>query len=141
MTMVALPTLGSIAMPSRFLILTMLVVACGLAACKRPNDDMATAPPATSNNADAKPADTATPPPADDGVSMRYRCDGGHAVAIVRGERARVTLADGRIVEIARVADSAPPAYRGEALSFEVGSDGGTLGQDEVGGFDCNADE
>ena len=127
-------------MLSRFLISTMLV-ACALAGCKRPNGDTANAPPSISNKADAKPVDTARPPPADDGVTMRYRCDGGHAIAIVRGERARVTLADGRIVEIERVADSAPPVYRGEASSFEVGSDGGTLGQDEVGGFDCHPDE
>ena len=129
-------------MPSRLPILIMLIAACALNGCKRQGDDEAANAPATARgNPDAKPVDTAPPPPADDGVSMRYLCDGGHEVAIVRGELARVTLADGRVVEIARVADSAPPAYRGEALSFEVGSDGGTLGQDEVGGFDCHADE
>jgi hypothetical protein len=126
-------------MSRRFLILIMLVAASALVGCKQP-DDAAKASPTMSSDADATPADTAAPPP-DDGVSMRYRCDGGHAVAIVRGELARVTLADGRVVEISRVADSAPPAYRGEALSFEVGSQGATLGQDEVGGSDCRADE
>lgn len=126
-------------MSSRFLVL--IAAACALAGCQRPADDTANAPPATSTAAVTAPADNATASSADEGVTMRYRCDGGHAVAIVRGGSARVTLADGRIVEIARVADSAPPVYRGEALSFEIGSDGGTLGQDEVGGFDCRADE
>ena len=126
-------------MPRRFLILIMLIAA-SVVGCKRSDDDAAKALPATSSDADATPVDT-SPPPSDEGVSMRYRCDGGHAVAIVRGELARVTLADGRVVEIARVADSAPPAYRGEALSFDIGSSGATLGQDEVGGFDCRSDE
>lgn len=128
-------------MSSRLPILTILVAACVLVGCKRPDDDATNTPPVSSDTADATPANTAATPPAGEGVSMRYRCDGGHAVAIVRGETARVTLADGRVVEIARIADSAPPIYRGEALSFEIDSDGGMLGQDEVGGFDCHADE
>ena len=133
-------------MPSRFptpscLPVFILVVACALIGCKRSDDEPASASSTTTGSPEPTAADTPPPPPADDGVSMRYRCDGGHTVAIVRGELARVTLADGRVIEIARIAGSAPPAYRGEALSFEVGSDGGMLGQDEVGGFDCRADE
>ncbi|MCI4568692.1 hypothetical protein [Lysobacter sp. CFH 32150] len=133
-------------MPSRFPIrscppILILVATCALIGCKRPDDGAANTPPPTATDPNPATADTTPPPPTDDGVSMRYLCDGGHAVALVRGELARVTLADGRVVEIPRIADSAPPAYRGEALSFEVGSDGGTLGQDEVGGFDCRADE
>lgn len=72
-----------------------------------------------------------------DGITMRYSCEQGHRVDIVGGNSARVTLADGRIVDIPRVADSAPPRYAGVALSFEVDSDGAMLGQDEVGGFAC----
>lgn len=133
-------------MPSRFPIpscspILILVATCALIGCKRPDDGTANTPPPATADPDATTADTTTPPATGDGVTMRYLCDGGHAVAIVRGELARVTLADGRVVEIPRIADSAPPAYRGEALSFEVGSDGGTLGQHEVGGFDCRADE
>lgn len=74
-------------------------------------------------------------PPA--GITMRYTCEQGHRVDIVGGDTARVTLADGRVVDIPRVADSAPPQYSGVALSFEVGSEGATLGQHEVGGFAC----
>ena len=72
-----------------------------------------------------------------DGITMRYACDQGHSVAIVRGQIARVSLAGGRVVEIPRIADSSPPSYSGVALSFEVGSSGATLGQHEVGGFAC----
>jgi hypothetical protein len=41
------------------------------------------------------------------------------------------------MVEIGRVADRSPPRFRGEAMSFEAGSDAATLSQDEVGGFAC----
>ena len=75
----------------------------------------------------------------DDGITMRYDCEQGHSVALVRGEIARVSLADGRVVEIPRIAGSSPPRYSGVALSFDVGSDGATLGQHEVGGFACRA--
>lgn len=75
-----------------------------------------------------------TSPP---GVTMRYRCEQGHRVDIVGGNNARVTLADGRVVDIPRVADSTPPRYAGVSLSFEVGSEGAMLGQDEAGGFAC----
>jgi hypothetical protein len=87
--------------------------------------------PAQASAASREP-DTSSP-----GITMRYRCEQGHRVDIVGGNSARITLADGRIVDIPRVADSAPPRYAGIALSFEVGSEGGTLGQDEVGGFAC----
>lgn len=70
------------------------------------------------------------------GVTARYACESGHRVDIVRGEVARVTLADGRVVHLRR-SDETPPRYRGEALSFEVHGNGATLGQHEVGGFDC----
>jgi membrane-bound inhibitor of C-type lysozyme len=82
-------------------------------------------------------ASTPGPDASSDSITMRYRCEQGHRVDIVGGDSARVTLADGRVVDIPRVADSAPPRYSGIALSFEVSSDGATLGQDEVGGFAC----
>jgi hypothetical protein len=70
-------------------------------------------------------------------IRVRYSCDQGHRVDIFDAGSARVTLADGRIVDIPRVAGSAPPRYAGIALSFEVGSEGAILGQDETGGFAC----
>ena len=77
------------------------------------------------------------PEPTSDSITMRYTCDQGHSVAIVRGAIARVSLADGRVIEIPRISDSSPPSYSGVALSFEVGSNSATLGQHEVGGFAC----
>ena len=97
---------------------------------------------ATRNETAEAPAKSAIPPTsgsdaASAGVTMRYSCDQGHRVDIVGGAAARITLADGRVVEIPRVAESAPPRYAGVALSFEVGSEGAMLGQDEAGGFAC----
>jgi hypothetical protein len=98
-------------------------------------------PEAATRTETAEPSAQATAPArgadASDDITMRYSCEQGHRVDIVGGNSARVTLADGRIVDIPRVADSAPPRYSGIALSFEVGSDGAMLGQDEVGGFVC----
>lgn len=108
-----------------------------LGACQKPAPPAEPARPSADAPATA-PTETQKP---DDGITMRYRCESGHSVAIVRGERARVTLADGRVVEIARVADSSPPQFEGEALSFEVTGDGATLGQHEVGGFACTAED
>ena len=104
-----------------------------LGACQKPDEP---APPTASTS-----ASTGTQEPEDAGITMRYRCESGHSVAIVRGEQARVTLADGRVVAISRVADSSPPQFQGEALSFEVTGDGATLGQHEVGGFACTAED
>ncbi|KQY51015.1 hypothetical protein ASD14_09260 [Lysobacter sp. Root494] len=72
------------------------------------------------------------------GVTMRYSCEQGHRVDIVGSNTARVILHDGRIIDISRVANSAPPRYAGVALSFDIGSEGATLGQDETGGFACH---
>jgi hypothetical protein len=94
--------------------------------------------------------ETAEPPPAKTtaatqgsdtssvGITMRYSCEHGHRVDIVGGNTARVTLADGRIVDVPRLAGSAPPRYAGEALSFEVDNKGAMLAQDETGGFACH---
>ena len=125
---------------------TWAVLAVALASCQKPAPPADTGTPTAGDApASATPKDlpdTSAPnesgaAAASEGVTMRYTCEQGHAVAIVRGEIARVTLADGRVVEIERVADSSPPRYSGEALSFEIGSSGATLGQDETGGFAC----
>lgn len=101
----------------------------------QPRGGESTTTPATAG--DAVAATEGAPESTSDGITMRYTCDQGHSVAIVRGAIARVSLADGRVVEIPRIADSSPPSYSGVALSFEVGSTGATLGQHEVGGFAC----
>lgn len=122
----------------------LLVLASRCVACQQPANPAAEAPssrdeptpapaPATARAGSARPASGAN----DDDITMRYACEHGHAVAIVRGGTARVSLADGRVVEIPRIADSSPPRYAGAALSFDVGSNGATLGQHEVGGLAC----
>lgn len=129
----------------RIAIVMLGIAAAGLAACQKPAATADTSAPGRDERAAATPADlpdTSAPnesgaAEASQGITMRYTCDQGHSVAIVSGDIARVTLADGRVVEIGRVADSSPPRYQGEALSFDVGSVGATLGQDEVGGFAC----
>jgi hypothetical protein len=115
------------------------------ASCQRPAAPAAEAPPSRSQSAAPAPAEAAEAGSAKsasgengDGITMRYTCEQGHSAAIARGGIARVSLADGRVVEIPRIADSSPPRYSGVALSFAVGSDGATLGQHEVGGFACH---
>lgn len=110
-----------------------------LSACQQdrtPRD--ATSAPPSAEGAQPAPADTA---PMDNGKSvMDYVCEGGHSVAIIDGgDVARVALADGRTIDLQRSTDQAPPLYAGEALEFAVTSNGGMLGQDEVGGFPCKA--
>lgn len=113
-----------------------------LAACQKPGPPADSVPgardePAASSDRPAVPGRTERDAAADDSVTMRYACEQGHEIEIVGGDTARIRLNDGRVVEIVRVADSSPPRYSGEALSFDVASTGGTLGQHEVGGFSC----
>lgn len=117
-----------------------LPLAILMAACKPavPPTEPETATRTETVEVPSTPARVATPQPdTSAGITMRYRCAQGHRVDILNSDTARVTLADGRTVDIPRIADSAPPRYAGEALSFEVGSDGAMLGQDETGGFAC----
>jgi len=133
--------------PQRVGLLLAVLAALSATACNRADDGSSgasareTAPAAsTAGSATSGPAGSAPPDAteADASITMRYDCEQGHSVAIA-GDEARVTLADGRRVAIPRVADSAPPRFAGEALSFEVNATGAVLGQDEVGGFDCTA--
>lgn len=110
-----------------------------LSACQQdrtPRDAAST--PSSAEGAQPVPADIA---PMQSGKSvMDYTCEGGHSVAIVDGGNvARVLLADGNTVDLQRSADQAPPFYAGEALEFAVTSNGGMLGQDQVGEFPCKA--
>ena len=109
-----------------------------LSACQQETPRDATSAPPSAQGAQPVPADTA---PMDTGKSvMDYTCEGGHSVAVVDGGNvARVSLADGKTVDLQRSADQTPPFYAGEALEFAVTSNGGMLGQDEVGGFPCKA--
>ena len=128
---------------SRIALVLLLLAALGAASCRKPATPDAEAPaighePATAPAAPPGGRAAQTPGATGADITMRYACEQGHSVAIVRGEIARVSLADGRVAEIPRVANSAPPRYSGVALSFDVGTDGATLGQHEVGGFACH---
>lgn len=102
--------------------------------------------PATTPDADAEAASTAAPttapaPPVQvDGVTMRYGCADGNKVDIVGGDTARVTLSDGRKLELARVEGRSPPLYSGDATEFAIGSEGGVLARDDGGQWDCAAE-
>ena len=81
-------------------------------------------------------AQTVEPVPAEavvDTGTRQYTCDGGHRIAIAAG-RAQVQLADGRRVALPAAGTG---AWRGEALSFVVTADRGSLSQDEVGTSLC----
>lgn len=117
--------------------ISTLAMALGLAlsAC-RDNTDLAPAddptPAATDAGADS------TPPP-DDALAMAsYTCDGDHRVT-VDGDTAQVMLADGRTVELPRIAGTSTATFTGEALEFTGDAEGGTLMQDEGGSFTCRA--
>lgn len=118
--------------------LSLPLAALMVASCQEPTSP--SDKPSVSRESPTTPAPTDAiddTPERSDGITMRYTCEQGHSVAIVRGDTARVSLADGRVIDIPRIADSSPPRYSGVALSFDVGSNGATLGQHEVGGFAC----
>lgn len=137
-------------------IVALLLVCAGIAACQRPAPPAEPADSAVREDPAAASSTQAAPTPDDlpdtsavneggaakvaQAATTRYTCDGGHGVAVT-GESARITLADGRVVEIRRVAQSSPPRYSGEALSFDVSDEGGMLGQHETGGFACREAE
>lgn len=110
-------------------------LAAVLAGCQpSPSPQAGPVPASATLPSSAAPAEAS--PPTD--ALLRYACDAGHRVELVRGETARVTLSDGRVIDIPRVPGSMPPRYGGEALSFEAGRDGAVLGQHETGGFACH---
>ncbi|WP_152597788.1 hypothetical protein [Novilysobacter arseniciresistens] len=71
-----------------------------------------------------------------DTASMRYSCDDGWSVAVM-GDTVVASAADGRTVELQRIADRSPPLFTGGALEFSVEDDGAVLGQDETGPLAC----
>lgn len=101
----------------------LLLAACspgpgGGAAVQAPTGDKPSA--ATGHASAAMPADVAT----------RYACDPDTVVDVLEDGRARVTLLDGRKIELGRITGSDPPVYRGDNLFFTVGQDKGHLSQE-----------
>lgn len=116
------------------------VAACvALAGCERAPSDLPVAADPAAVAPTRPPSAAAAPLP---GASARYACEGGHFVETTAQGRARVTLADGRIVDLDTAAADAGVAgsYAGEALQFTADTEGGgILVQDEDGPFACAA--
>lgn len=98
-----------------------------VAGCNR-ND--AERPPETT-----APAVDTTPAPITTGntaaVTMRYACDGDTNIEILGGDKAQVSLPDGRVVELSKVTDSEPPVFAGGSLYFAIGSADANLSQED----------
>jgi hypothetical protein len=103
----------------------LLVAGTILTACKPDADTAATANPPID------PATTMNPADLKD-VTASYRCDQGHRIDIVRDRVARVALADGRVIKIEAVQDSAPRTFMDNGLTFTLSPQGATL-DDETG--------
>lgn len=115
------------------LLIAPALLAIAVAACsaERP----VTTPATTSSPTPATgPGPTARAP--DVGVTMRYACESNHNVD-VHGERSvTVTTADGT-TDLPRVADSSPPQFADDTLSFSINTKGAELGHAGVGSFAC----
>lgn len=132
----------------RFFFAILACAMLGVTGCNRYDNDRTAADayaPAPTTNTPTTPAPAA--PPSDTastsgyadtgGITMRYNCDKGFAVAILSGDSARITLSDGRAIEIGRVAGSMPARYGGQTFTFAADSNGAMLSQDQVGEFAC----
>ena len=103
-----------------------LLVACAaVTACKPGDDTAATVVPPADPAATMNPADLKD-------VTASYRCEQGHRIDIVRDKVARVALADGRVVKIEAIQDSAPRTFMDNGLTFTLSPQGATL-DDETG--------
>jgi membrane-bound inhibitor of C-type lysozyme len=114
------------------------IAACLLPGCDRADPDRAT--PAVASDVPA-PADAAPVPSDTDtsAVTMRYSC-GDHQVDVMGNDHARVTMPDGRLLQLGYVADSSPPLFAGEALEFSIDGSGAQLAQDEGASWPCSAE-
>lgn len=115
------------------LLVTAFIAVCLLPGCNRADDSDRAAPAVASDPVPA-PADATS-----DAVTMRYDC-GEHRIDVMGNDHARVTMSDGRVIELAHVADSSPPLFSGDALEFSIDGDGAQLAQDEGASWPCSAE-
>lgn len=112
-----------------------------LAGCTAGHDDAADAGttdgmPAASN---APAAPVAPPADEDPNVVMRYACDADTVVVVLRNGSARVSLPEGRDVDLSRITGSQPPIFAGNSLYFTVGDEQAHLSQgDEINELVCS---
>lgn len=113
------------------------IVLIALAAgCTADRDDAANA-----GTIDMPAAAAPAAPPADEdpNVVMRYACDADTVVVVLRNGSARVSLPEGRDVDLSRIAGSQPPIFAGSSLYFTVGDEQAHLSQgDETNELVCS---
>lgn len=114
------------------LLIAPTLLAMALAACSADRPEA----PATANSPTPAAAPESEASTAGADVTMRYTCDGDHTVAVHGETSATVTTAD-RTTDLPRVADSAPPQFADDTLSFSIGTRGAELGHAGVGSFAC----
>lgn len=92
-----------------------------LASCDRSAADDAAAPAAVA------PA----PQPASENVTLRYACDRGVQVSMLRSGKVDARMPDGTVAHLSRIADSSPPVFSGAGLYFRVEQERAFLSQEE----------
>lgn len=111
--------------------LLIVALAPTLAGCGSHQED--DAPAAKAAAAPAPAAAVAAAARGD--IAASYRCDGGHRVDLVEGDReAQARLSDGRTIALEVVQGSAPRTYTGSGLYVELRKDGGATLTDEGSG-------
>ncbi|MEZ0472344.1 hypothetical protein [Luteimonas salinilitoris] len=97
--------------------------------CRQQVDE---APAAADAAPEPEPATVAAV--ADEAIDARYRCDGGNRVDLVRdGHSARVSMSDGRVVNLGAITGSKPSTWSDVGLRFVVDGDYAALSQDDTG--------
>lgn len=106
--------------------LALLLAACGPGEQeKRPAKTAAPAIASAGSQSGAAAEEASFEPDA----LVRYACQPGTRVALLRDDAASVLLPDGARYLLDRVADSDPPVYAGHSLFFTVTGQGGYLSQ------------
>lgn len=111
----------------------LLCLALGMSllasSCRQQVDE---APAATDAAPEPEPATAAAV--GDEAVDARYRCDDGNRVDLIRdGRSARVSMSDGRVVNLGAITDSKPRTWSDVGLRFVVDGDYAALSQDDTG--------
>lgn len=121
-------------MRSTALLFSSAALAMALVGCSADRPD--TAATDTTSAAEATPSPAPAAETDAGNVTMRYSCDGNHAVAVHGDTSVTVTMTDGS-AQLVRVAESAPPQFADETLSFSINAKGAELGHVGVGTFAC----
>ncbi len=119
--------LATAAMPAPHVVTLILLAAIGMSGCN-PRDD------STGSDSDTAAAGKAVPSASttsDADVSMRYSCQAHTKVAITNDGRARVSLPDGRVVDLDKVVGSTPADFTGSSLYLTIGAHDASLSQDD----------